>query len=164
MFSFINSFWVNTVLVTEASASEETCRCTACINGTEQVNVNYLARYVFLVVQSSKQYFGLAMLSRYLCGVRESTSDCDDYSTVFEGRSLPEMPLFGILKWPHARHDQMTIFIHKLFAAGYLQQHTVYLPELSVRKERLAYCLNEKSLDALANPNMSVYITVIRSV
>ena len=148
----------------ECASSEDTCRCTACINGTEQVNVNYLARYVFLVVQSSKQYFGLAMLSRYLCGVRESTSDCDDYSAVFEGKSLSEMPLFGILKWPHARIDQMTVFIHKLFAAGYLEQHTVYLPELAVRKERLAYCLNAKSLDALANPNLSVYITVIRSV
>jgi hypothetical protein len=152
------------VLVTEESTSEETCRCTACINGTEQVNVNYLARYVFLVVQSCKQYFGLSMLSRYLCGVRESTSDCDDYSTLFEGKSLSGMPLFGILKWPHARIDQMTVFIHKLFAAGYLDQHTVFLPELPVRKERLAYCLNAKSLDALANPNLSVYITVIRSV
>ena len=104
------------------------------------------------------------MLSRYLCGVRETTSDCDDYSTVFEGKSLSEMPLFGILTWPHARIDQMTVFIHKLFAAGYLQQHTVFLPELPVRKERLAYSLNEKSLDALANPNLSVFITVIRLV
>ena len=69
-----------------------------------------LARFIFLAVKSCKEYFGLSMLSRYVCSVRESTSDCDDFSALFDGKSLSEMPLFGILKWPHARVDQVIIF------------------------------------------------------
>lgn len=152
----------HTYLVLNEISGEASCRCTACILGTELVNVNFLAYYVFLCIRSCRSLFGLSMLAKLICGVREGTSPCEDFSAEFDGKGLPDMLYFGILRAPHARLDYIYSLIHKLKNAGYLEEYTVHIEQLSQRQDRLAYRLTPNGLKALENPSSDVYIRCIR--
>ena len=104
------------------------------------------------------------MLTKLLCGVNEGTSPTSDFSDILDGRMLKNLPYFGILKAPHARYDCVIVLIHKLKCAGFLEEYTVIIPELSVRKSRLAYRLTTSSRRALQNVKLPVYITCIKYV
>lgn len=128
------------------------------------MNVNVIAHYVFLAVESTAGKLGLAMLTKLLCGVNEGTSATSDYSDTFDGRMLKNLPYFGILKAPHARFDCVIVLIHKLKCAGFLEEYTVFIPELSVRNNRLAYRLTISSRKALQNLKLPVFVTCIKYV
>ena len=69
----------------QATEKDISCRCSACILGDDQVNVNVIAHYVFLAVESTAGKLGLAMLTKLLRGVNEGSSSTSDFSDTFDG-------------------------------------------------------------------------------
>jgi hypothetical protein len=103
--------------------------------GTEEIDVKVYAHYIFLCVKSCKELFGLAMLTKYICGITEGTSKSSTYSPAFNDVKLSDMEYFGVLNKTHCRQDYMLTLLNKL-TGRYLEEYFVDIPELESHNQR----------------------------
>lgn len=149
-------------VIDTSGTNDDSCKCSACILGTAQVDVRTHARCIFLCVDSSKQLLSLAALVKYVCGINEGAAETSDYSPAFGGLKLAAMEYFGILNKTHARQDMVVILISKLLTAQYLEEYFVEITDLDRRQQRKALRITSKGLDCFVHPEKSVFITCIK--